>query len=167
MATLNLVAHDQIATLRQHLKRAPDEAYKNRIKVVILALSGKKRYEIVRQLTVDPKSVTTWIARYNANGLSALVSNQGGRPKGNPKWGTAVFTELLAEIDKGGYWSIPRMQEWLKKEQKLEIPEQTVWYRLNQLGYSYKSARPHPVKGDKERQETFKKGASPRSWQKD
>lgn len=164
MAILRVVAHDTVAELRQKLRTAHDEAFKNRLKAVLYALQGKKRYEIVEQLTVDAKSVSTWIHRYNEHGTPALISNKGGRPEGNPKWDHSLFEELAREIDKGGYWSIPRMQEWLKKHHRKDIPEQTVWYRMDQLGYSYKGARPHPVHGDKERQDTFKKGASPRSW---
>lgn len=164
MATLHVVAHDTATELRKKLRTAHDEAFKNRVKAIILALEGKKRIEIVERLEVDAKSVTTWVHRYNAKGIDALVSNKGGRPLGNPKWDDAPFDALIYEIDKGGYWSIPRMQEWLKKHHNLTIPEQTVWYRIDKRGYSYKSARPHPVKGDRERQETFKKGVLFRSW---
>jgi transposase len=164
MATLHVVAHDTATELREKLRTAHDEAFKNRIKAIALALEGKKRYEIVERLAVDAKSVTTWVHRYNAHGISALVSNKGGRPEGNPKWDKEPFDALATEVDKGGYWSVPRMQEWIKKQYKKDIPEQTVWYRMDQLRFSYKSARPHPVQGNKERQDTFKKGASSRSW---
>jgi transposase len=164
MATLTIVAHDTAAELRAKLRTAHDEAFKNRVKAILLALEGKKRYEIVDQLAVDASRVTAWVQRYNNGGTDALIFSKGGRPLGNPKWSDDIFSTLAKEIDKGGYWSVPRMQEWLKKEHRKDIPEQTVWYRMDQLNYSYKSARPHPVQGTKERQETFKKGASPRSW---
>lgn len=164
MSQLIIIAHDTLAELKEKLRSAPDEAFKIRVKVIRLALSGSKRYEITERLAVDPKSITTWIQRYNKHGTSGLLTNKGGRPNGNPKWDTTIFTALAKEIDKGGYWSIPRMQEWLKEHKQEIIPEQTVWYRMDKLGYSYKGARPHPVKGDKERQATFKKGASLRSW---
>ena len=146
------------------MRHVHDEAYKTRLKAVLLALKGKKRFEIVALLTVDASSVTTWLQRYNKSGTPALVSNKGGRPEGNPKWDKYLFDDLAKEIDKGGYWSIPRMQEWLKKEKKQDIPEQTVWYRMDQLNYSYKSARPSPIGGSPEKREVFKKRASPRSW---
>jgi transposase len=164
MAKLLVIQHDTEAELREKLRHVHDEAFKNRVKAIVLALRGKKRYEICRQLDVDEKSVTRWVQRYNKNGTSALVSNKGGRPKGNPKWQTEPFEKLTKEIDKGGYWSIPRMQKWITEHYKKEIPEQTVWYRMDQLGYSYKSARPHPVQGDRDKQEAFKKGVLSRSW---
>lgn len=167
MATLTIVAHDTLGEISQKLRTAHDEAFKNRLKAIRLALQGRKRYEIVDQLAVDSTRVTIWIQKYNRGGTEALQLSKGGRPKGNPKWSVSLFKSLSREIDKGGYWSIPRMQKWLKENHDLDIPEQTVWYRMDKLNYSYKSARPHPVLGDKGRQETFKKGASPRSWQKD
>ena len=159
-----VLAHDSEAKLREKIGRSSDEASKTRLKAIILAKKGKKRFEIVSQLIVDPKSVTTWIQRYNKEGSDALKSNKGGRSEGNPKWDASIFNDLAKEIDKGGYWSIPKMQEWVREHYKKDIPEQTVWYRMDQLKYSYKSSRPHPVKGDKEKQESFKKGASSRSW---
>lgn len=164
MSHITVKEHDTVETLRHKLRKASDEAYKTRLKAILLAKKGKKRFEIVEQLTVDPKSVTTWLARYNIGGTALLVSNKGGRPEGNPKWDAALFEALTKEIEKGGYWSIPRMQEWLTKHHAVNIPEQTVWYRMDQLNYSYKSARPHPVQGSREKQDMFKKRASFYSW---
>lgn len=155
---------ETLESLKKKLQKYPDEAYKTRVKAIILAKRGKKRFEIVEQLTVDAKSVTTWLAKYNKGGTDSLVSNKGGRPEGDLLWSTEIFDALAQEVDKGGYWSIPRMQEWLKKHKNKEVPEQTVWYRMDKLKYSYKGARPHPVQGDKDKQEVFKKRASSRSW---
>lgn len=166
MATLMVIAHDTATELKQKLRTAHDEAFKNRVKAILLALEGKKRYEIVAQLAVDASRVTAWVQEYNKGGTEALVFSKGGRPEGNPKWKKEPFHALAEEIDKGGYWSVPRMQEWLREHHQKDIPEQTVWYRMDQLGYSYKGARPHPIQGNKERQETFKKGASLRTWRR-
>jgi transposase len=167
MSHLTIVdTHDTVRSLKDKLKNASDEAFKTRVKAILLAKQNKKRYEIVESLMVDPSSVSLWVKKYNNKGIEALKSNKGGRPEGNPVWDSEIFTKLAKEIDKGGYWSIPRMQEWITKHYKVNIPEQTVWYRMDKLGYSYKGARPHPVKGDKEKQESFKKGVSFRSWRR-
>ena len=108
--------------------------------------------------------ISAWIKKYNANGIEGLRTKASGRPAGNPKWDSAIFTALTRAIDQGGYWSIPRMQEWIAKNHHVHIPEQTIWFRLDALQYSYKSARPHPAQGNREKQETFKKGVFVRSW---
>lgn len=159
-----LVTHEDEAVLYAAMQKACGDTGKTRIKAIILRMRGKTPQEISEQLLVNDRSVRTWITLYNKNGLAGLAPKPSGRKEGNPKWDISIFNDLAKEIDKGGYWSIPRMQEWLKKEKKKDIPEQTVWYRMDQLNYSYKSARPHPVQGNKERQEAFKKGASLRSW---
>ena len=151
--------YDTVAELKDALKRSPDAAYRVRMRAIIKAKEGKKRGVIAEELSVSARVVSTWVQKYNAEGKGGLTTRPGGRPKGNPKWETTPFEALAKEIDKGGYWSIPRMREWLIEHFKLSIPEQTIWYRMNQLNYSYKSARPHPVKGDNEKQEAFKKGA--------
>jgi transposase len=113
---------------------------------------------------LSERSITHWVLQYNEGGFTALKTKPSGRPKGDHKWPADIFTDLCTEIDKGGYWSIPRMQKWLKEHRGKDIPEQTVWVRMDKLKYSYKSSRPSPVQGDAQKQESFKKGDSLRSW---
>lgn len=149
--------------LRTALKRSRDEGQKTRLRAIILATENKQRQEIVERLQVSDHSVTNWVQTYNEGGIEALKTNTGGRPKGTTKWSSDIFRALTKEIDTtGGYWSIPRMRDWIMKTYGMDIPPVTVWYRVADLDYSYKSARPHPAKGDPEAQERFKKGASSR-----
>lgn len=159
-----LSPHDSTDSLLVAVKKTRDLGEKNRLKAILLRKQGKTPQEIAESLVVTDRSVTGWIIRYNKEGSAGLASRQGGRPEGNPKWDAEIFDDLAKEIDKGGYWSIPRMQEWLRENKKKTIPEQTVWYRMDQLNYSYKSSRPHPTQGNKDKQEAFKKGASLHSW---
>lgn len=159
-----LAPHDTAEQLDATLKSTRDPLWKMRLRAIILRKKGNDPQEIAASLLVSDRAVRKWVTLYNEGGISALAPKQAGRKEGNPKWDRAVFDDLAREIDKGGYWSIPRMQEWLSEHKRLDIPEQTVWYRMDQLSYSYKSARPHPVQGNKKRQEAFKKGALLRSW---
>ena len=64
-------------------------------------------------------------------------------------------------------WKFLNFNETLVQHHfKKDIPEQTIWYHLDTHKYSYKSARPHPYKGNKEQQESFKKRALQKSWSK-
>lgn len=159
-----VVPHDTIAELKEEIKQSKDEAYRVRLRVIIKAMEGKSRGAIADELAVSIRGISKWTKKYNKLGTVSLITKPSGRPEGNPKWDTALFDDLAKEIDKGGYWSVPRMQEWFKKQYNKVIPEQTVWYRMDQLNYSYKGARPHPMQGDKERQEAFKKGGLSPSW---
>lgn len=159
LATISLRPRDSIAKLRQALAQSDDEAQKTRIRVIINIKEGATRSEVTKRFSVCPNTIRNWIRAYNDGGISALKVSKGGRPKGNHRWDEELFTDLAKEIDKGGrYWSIPLMVEWLKEHKKKEVPESTVWYHLDRLKYSHKSARPHPYKGDQEKQDAFKKG---------
>jgi|SRR3989338_1266874 len=165
MATsISVVAHDSIEELRAFLARTRDEGHRKRIRAIIRIKEGELRGTVARSLGASRTSLCSWITKYNIHGVAALGPHKGGRPEGNPKWSADIFDALAKEIDKGGYWSIPRMQEWLITNKKKDIPEQTVWYRMDQLDYSYKGARHHPAQGNKEKQEGFKKGVSLHSW---
>lgn len=159
-----IVPHDKVAELKQKIKQSKDDAYRVRLRVIIKAIEGKSRGTIADELAVSIRGISKWVKKYNALGIAGLITKPSGRPEGNPKWDTMLFNDLAKEIDKGGYWSIPRMQEWFKKQYDKIIPEQTVWYRMDQLNYSYKGARLHPMQGNKEKQESFKKGGLSRSW---
>jgi len=150
--------------LRGALTVAREPLFKTRLKAIILRKQDKSPQEIALQLMVSDRSVTSWVLRYNEGGLPTLHTKPAGRPGGNPVWDQEIFDDLAHEIDKGGYWSIPCMQKWIKDHRKESIPEQTIWYRMNRLKYSYKSSRPSPIGGNKEKREAFKKGALLHSW---
>lgn len=137
---LTVVPHDPPVALRLAIKKVGDVAKNVRLKAILKATEGKKRAVIAKELMVSERSVATWIGAYNQGGTEALTSKKSGRKVGPQKWDTPIFDSLAKEIDKGGYWSIPRMQEWIKEHHHQDIPEQTVWYRMDKLKYSYKGA---------------------------
>lgn len=156
-----LKKHHTLEELQKFCKDSKDEAQKTRLRAIINIKKGKTRGEVIESFGINRDTATRWVKTYNEKGVAGLATNLGGRPEGNPKWDTDIFKELGKEIDaKKGYWSVPKMQRWILKEKKENIPEQTIWYHMHMLeNYTYKSARPHPMKGNKEQQESFKKGA--------
>lgn len=157
---LQLKPHDTVAKLKQAIKSSKNEAQKTRIRAIIKLKQGTIKDEVADDFVVSKKTILYWMHCYNKNGVAGLKMNKGGRPKGNHKWNQSIFNELVKEIDKGGKcWSIPMMQDWIEENHKEKVPEQTVWYHIDKLGYSYKSSRPHPYKGDREKQQVFKKRA--------
>lgn len=149
-----------LSMLKKEMRKAKDEKYKTRLKAIILIKNSRTRNETAESLVVSLKSLTEWIKKCNESGYLGLRSKKTGRPKGKEKWNSGIFEKLTKEIDKSEkYWSIPIMRDWIQKEEKEIIPESTIWYRVTQIGYSHKSSRPYPYKGDKEKQEWFKKRA--------
>ena len=160
MTTLFIKKRHSVQRLQDEIKKTKDEKYKTRLRGIILAKKGKHRGEISGTLVVSVRAITAWVRSYNKEGLRGLKSKKTGRPKGKVEWDAKIFEKLSREIDKSEqYWSIPLMQKWIWEEEKKDIPESTLWYRITQIGYSNKSSRPYPYKGDREKQEMFKKGA--------
>ena len=154
--TIPLARNHSAQKLKVALKTSRDEGQKTKLRVILSVKKGKLRKEIAEDLNLNIDTVTDTVKKYNTEGIDGLKTNKGGRPEGNPKWDTSIFDALIKEIDKQDrYWSIPIMMRWVKENQKKEIPYNTVWYHVRNLDYSYKSARPHPYLGNKEKQEAF------------
>jgi len=140
--------------------KSSDEGQKLKLRAIINIKKGKKVKEVAEDLLVSRQSLSAWQRIYNSEGVDGLLTNKGGRPEGNPIWDEKIFTELTEHVEEtGGYWSVPLMQKWIEGKYSKTIPLQTIWYHLCLQEFSYKSARPHPYKGDPKRQESFKKGA--------
>lgn len=165
MNTCTLASRHTLAELFEVKNKSSDDGQKLRLRAIINIKKGKLIRQVSEEFLVSRRSVSSWVGKYNEKGIDGLATDKGGRPEGNPKWDAEIW-KMLGEHLKttGGYWSIPKMQEWIFSTYKETIPEQTVWYHLDKLGFSYKSARPHPYKGDKERQESFKKRVSLKRW---
>ena len=158
---LQIHPHESIDDLRRVVKASGDEAQKTRIRAIIELREGATRREAAKRTVVDTDTITNWIKAYNRGGVAALKMSRGGRPGGNPKWDPTIFEALAREIDKGErYWSVPRMVAWIREGYGQAVPESTVWYHVRRLDYSYKSARPHPAKGDPAQHQAFKKGGA-------
>ena len=157
-----LASRHTLAELIDAKNKSSDDGQKLRLRAIINIKKGKRIKQISEELLVSRRSISTWRHIYNERGIAGLVSHRGGRPEGNPKWDAGIFDTLGDTITKtGGYWSLPTMQEWIRNEYHETIPQQTIWYHLVEiLKFSYKSARPHPYKGDRALQEAFKKGVS-------
>ena len=163
--TISLIPHNTPEQLRSAIAPASDEKHKTRLRAILQIQQGTRRCAVAAHMVIDVGTLGDWVTLYNAGGTEALRLSHGGRPPGTEKWSSSLFAALATEIDtKKGYWSIPMMQDWLHTVKGVDIPEQTVWYRMDKLKYSYKSGRPCPVQGDSTSQEGFKKGGLHRSW---
>lgn len=148
-----------ISRLLKILKNIKEPLERNRIKVLIELKKGKSKKELSKIFKMERGTIIDWVKAYNKEGIKGLKTNLGGRPEGNPVWSDKIFEKLIIEIDKQDqYWSIPIMQNWIEKNCKKSIPEQTVWYRMNKMNnFSHKSSRPTPYLGDEKKQAFFKK----------
>lgn len=145
--------------LVRELKRTKDGRYRLRLQVILLVLKRYTSDQIHAQLLVSKHALFKWVRWYNQRGLEGIRDvSKGGRVEGNPLWDDSVFEALFAKLDQmEEYWSVPKMASWIQEEYKITIPERTIHHRLKVGGYSFKSSRPNPYKGDPNLQAAFKK----------
>lgn len=154
-----LASTHTLAELIEAKNKSSDQGQQLKLRAIINLKKGKPIKQVAAELLVSRQSLSLWRKGYNQKGLAGLLTNKGGRKEGNPKWDAKIFDALTAHVKKtGGYWSVPLMQDWIQKKYHQTIPLQTIWYHLCLLEFSYKSARPHPYKGDPQRQASFKRG---------
>lgn len=148
-----------IEELKREIRDSKDGKYQLRVTTVMMAKRGVRSKEIQKELLIAPNTYYKWIHKYNEGGLKALKNIRiKGRVEGNPKYEEKIFKEVFEAIDKmEEYWSIPKMQKLVKELHKVEVPYETMRMRVKRAGYSYKSNRPSPYKGNKEKQDSFKK----------
>jgi len=147
-----------IEELKREIRETKDGRYSLRLRCVLLRKEGKSTKEIQESLLVSREFIARWIRRYNEKGLKALkYRHTGGRRE---IWGIKYFKELFEELNKGeGVWTVKKMQKFIEDIHKVKIPEESIRRRLHKYRYSWKTSRPSPYKGDKEKQKEFKKNS--------
>jgi transposase len=156
---ITIIEHNTKEELEYEIKRTRDGRYRLRMQVIILCMEGLPSHEIQSRLIISRPALFRWVKWYNEKGLERIRDvSSGGRPEGNPKWDNSIFDALFAKLDAmEEFFSVPKMQVWIEETYGKKIPERTIHDRLRVGGYSFKSSRPNPYKGDPNLQAQFKK----------
>ena len=157
-AKIELKEHDDVETLRREIRKAKDGRYQLRLRCILMRKEGAQSVQIQKELNISRQSIARWIKAYNEGGKEALATIKSGNKEGGWKWDAKIFDALVEEIrNNPGYWSVPRMRQWIRRHYGVDIPRETVRWYLKKRGFSYKSARPSPYLGEEEAKEDFKK----------
>lgn len=145
--------------LERELKRTKDGRYRLRLQTILLVMKKYTSDQIRSQLLISKPALFKWVKWYNEKGLDGIKNvSAGGRSEGNPKWDNSIFEALYTKLDTmEEFWSIPKMQVWIEENFNAIIPQRTIHKRLTMGGYTFKSSRPNPYKGDPNLQAAFKK----------
>lgn len=159
MKKITLKAKDTITNLQKEVRNTKDGTYQTKLRAIILIKQGFNYKEVCKNILISINTYYAWLHLYNEGGIEALkIYNKGGRVKGSSKYNSKIFIELFKQLDTmQEYWSIIKMQKFIYDTHTVDIPNETLRKIVKRAGYSYKSNRPSPYKGDKEKQEIFKK----------
>lgn len=118
---------------------------------------GESHGEIANRLGIGRSTLGRWVKRYNSQGESGLHQQPGqGRKQ-------TITPETVEKIknwvrEDEGVWTLNRICLRLAESEGISATQQAIWYRLRESGWSWKTGRPTNPEGDKEAQESFKKG---------
>ena len=164
---IKIKEHDSLKELKKEIKNTKDGRYRLKLNVIVQIKEGKKAKEIQNNFLISQPTYYRWLKKYNKGGMEFLWTNLGGRKEGNPKYEDKIFIELLEKLDiMEEWWSVLKMVAFVKEKHNVDVLPETMRLRVKKAGYSWKSNRPSPYKGNKEKQDSFKKMAS-RIWLKD
>jgi len=156
---IKIKEHETIEELKKEIRESVDGRYQLRLRTILLAREGNSYKTIVDKMLINTATYYKWLHHYNDGGCQALKNIKiTGRKEGNPKYDAKIFTEVFEKLDAmDEYWSIPKMQKFVEEKHGIKVPYETMRMRVKRAGYSYKSNRPSPYKGDEELQAEFKK----------
>jgi transposase len=161
MKAIQLKNHDTEDELLHEIRSTNNGRYQRRLRTILLAKRGISSKAIREELLISSATYSKWLKNYNEHGKDILKQHNSGRKNGNPKYDDKIFKEVFEKLDlMEEYWSIPKMQKLVLELHNVQVPYETMRMRVKRAGYSYKSNRPSPYKGDKELQDNFKKVVS-------
>ncbi len=160
---IKLIKHDSLEEWHEKIQKIRNNEHKLRMLVIekILANPSITGKEIQKSFFISPATMYSWISWYNEGGLDKLKIGNGGRgikSKDKKIYSDEVFEVLKKEIDKNQdkVWTLNKMQYFLEKKFDIKPTPQAIRYRIKDT-YSYKSSRPYPYKGDRDKMGRFKK----------
>jgi len=134
-------------TLEERLRRERDPKRKARLHLLVRLKSGQvtSRGQAATHLAVHRNTVGTWLRRYRAGGIEALLTyKEAGAPAGQKTLPLVVFAQLQARLaTSSGVASYVGLQQWLHAEFGLEVPYQTL-HGIIRYQLKAKRKRPRP-----------------------
>src|ERR671933_2685853 len=155
---------EDLETLEDRLRRERDPKRKPRWHLLVLLKSGQvtSRSDAAAHLAVHRNTVATWLRRYRAGGLEALLTyKEAGAPAGQKTLPPAVFAQLQARLaTSSGFASYVELQQWLREEFGLDGPYPTLHgIGRSQLKAQLKRPRPRQAKKPSRRPPTVSNSA--------
>jgi transposase len=151
------------ADLRCLASREKDGQVVRRLLALAMILGGYSRTEAAELNGMDRQTLRDWVHRYNADGLTGLISKVGLGPKA--LLNEAQMAELLAlvlsgpdpDVDKVVRWRCVDLRAQVARRFSVEVTVCTIGRWLRELKLTRLQPRPFHPKKDMAAQEAFKK----------
>ena len=131
-----------VETVRRTIKNTTDGTFRLRLMIVekLLSEPDLSLQSVAQALIVNRETVTKCLQLFNQGGLDLLRPKKAGRKEGNPKYDSRIFAALVQALERSNQaWSVYQMQDYIRKQYGVMVPESTIYYRIAKLGYARRS----------------------------
>ncbi len=155
-----------IDTLRRRAGKEKDAEQRDRLLVVLHALSGRQTLWIVGALGRSRAFVQRWVYAYRDGGIDAIKDKPrgGGKPMLSPEQLAVLKARVGAgptERDKVCTLRGEDVRRIIREEFGVDLSLNAVYAALHRMGYSCLAPRPRHEKQDLQAQEKFKTESAP------
>lgn len=155
---IKISAPSEVKTeLARRIKTERDALLRDRMRAVLLAFDGTRRYEdIARQLGRARSSVQLWLDAFIQGGVSGLLAREKAPGKASAMQAPEIQKAVAAGLREGRWRTGPQFAEWMRQTHGIELGATQVYYWLGKAAGVLKVPRPVHVKKDPAAAEAFK-----------
>jgi transposase len=153
--------------LQDEIRRSRDSRYDHRLHAVLLVAQGMSCPEVGQLLGDAPRTVESWVHRFEGEGLSGLVDlERPGRPS---RLGDEQFRGIggilrRSPLDVGmgtNLWDGKTLSEFIQSQYGISLGVRQCQRLFRQMGFRLRKPRPMIARADPERQDEHKKNFEP------
>lgn len=151
----------QIA-VQEEIRRSEESRYDHRLHGILLVCSGRSCYEVARLLGHSPRTIQSWVRRFERSGFAGLEDTpRPGRPsalgEGVRQW---VAQDLRRSPREFGYvqnlWDGKLLSHHLARQYRIRLGERQCRRLFGQFGFRRRKPRPVIAGADPEAQCRYK-----------
>lgn len=158
---LRLAEHLSVEELASRYRACSHAGERSRWQILWLLSSGHTSQEVSDVTGYSLHWIRALARRYNQYGPESMSDgrrqNRGQPPLLNDEQQAYLLQALEGPAPGGGYWSGPKVAQWISQLFARPIAPQRGWDYLQGLGYRLKVLRPQNMNADWTEQERWKK----------
>lgn len=163
MKALTIKDPDLILGIQDEIRRTEEARYDHRLHAILLVGQGMSSPKVARYLGDAPRTVQTWMKRFDEGGFAGL-SDQEGRGR-KSRLSEEQFEEIGQVLRKrpeengmnGNLWDGKLLSEFIKKRYLVTLCTRQCQRIFRQLGFRLRKPRPLIAHADEDAQRALKK----------
>lgn len=154
--------------VQEEIRRSEEARYDHRLHGILLVCSGKGCYEISRLLGHSPRTIESWVHRFEAHGLAGLrEGDRPGRPCALDEKAEETLGQHLRKSPRSfGYhqnlWDGTLLSHHIREEFGVDMGVRQCQRLFRKLGFRRRKPRPLIAKTDPLAQRALRKTAEDR-----